>query len=62
MDKIKKYIMISIIVVIILIIAIVAILVYQRKAEDEKSANDIQKIVTSTNFMQVTDKNIFYQT
>lgn len=61
MDKIKKYIIISIIIVVVLIIAIVLILMNQRKAEDDMSANDIQKVVTSSSYMDVTDKSMFYQ-
>ena len=62
MDKIKRYIIISIIVVVIIIITVILLLIYQRKSEEEKSANDVQKIVTSTTFMDVTDKDTFYQT
>ncbi len=62
MDKIKRYIIISIIVVVIIIITVVLLLIYQRKSEEEKSASDVQKIVTSTTFMDVTDKDTFYQT
>ena len=61
MDKMKKYIIISIIIVVVLIIAIVLILMNQRKAEDDMSANDIQKVVTSSSYMDVTDKSMFYQ-
>ena len=61
MDKMKKYIIISIIIVVVLIIAIVLILMNQRKAEDDMSSNDIQKVVTSSSYMDVTDKSMFYQ-
>ena len=61
MDKIKRYIIISIIVVVIIIITVVLLLIYQRKSEDEKSASDVQRIVTSTTFMDVEDRDIFYQ-
>ena len=62
MDKIKKYIIISIIVVVIIIIAVILLLIYQDNLNKEKSASDVQKIVTDTNFLNVTDKDTFYQT
>ena len=61
MDKIRKYIIISIIVVVILIIAIILMLMYQKKVDDGKSANDVQKITTSTSFADVTSRDTFYQ-
>lgn len=61
MEKMKKYIIISIIIIIILIIAIIAILMYKNKSENGGNTKEVHKIETSTNFMDVEDKDIFYQ-
>ena len=61
MDKVKKNILITMIIIVIIIIILIAILMLQQKEDKNKSASDIQKIVTNTNFLDVTDKNIFYQ-
>ena len=61
MENLKRYIIISIIVVLVVIIAIILLLLYQKKSSEKQSANDIQKIESSTVFMDNNDKNIFYQ-